>query len=188
MGKFDKYKVDLKGISSVSYEVKYLLDNQFFADIDAPEVTKGNVNVELNVRKLAGESFELNFQIEGVVLIPCDRCLDDMEQQISTVEKLKVKLGADYAEDGDWVIIPEDEGEINVAWFVYEFIALSIPMKHVHAPGKCNKGMYGKLSQHLCVSVDEEAEESSFGGDAEYSTSSEIDPRWNELKKILDNN
>ena len=40
---------------------------------------------------------------------------------------------------------------INIAWFLYEFIALNIPMKHVHAPGKCNKGMVGKLSKHCLL-------------------------------------
>lgn len=37
------------------------------------------------------------------------------------------------------VIVPEEDGYINVAWFMYEFIALSIPMKHVHAPGNVIK-------------------------------------------------
>ncbi len=53
-----------------------------------------------------------------------------------------VKFGHEYAEEGDnLIVIPEEEGEINVAWFMYEFVALSIPMKHVHAPGKCNKAL-----------------------------------------------
>ena len=61
-----------------------------------------------------------------------------------------VKFGHEYAEEGDnLIVIPEEEGEINVAWFMYEFIALSVPMKHVHAPGKCNKAMTGKLNKHL---------------------------------------
>ena len=42
---------------------------------------------------------------------------------------------SEYAEEGDnLIVIPEEEGEINVAWFMYEFVALAIPMKHVHAP------------------------------------------------------
>jgi uncharacterized metal-binding protein YceD (DUF177 family) len=110
-----------------------------------------------------------------------------MEQPIETDDRLKVKLGAEYSEIDDMVVIPEEEGYINVAWFIYEFIALSIPMKHVHAPGKCNKDMVNKLSKHLRVSADDEEDEFDSIVDTD-DRPQEIDPRWNELKKILDNN
>ena len=109
------------------------------------------------------------------------------EQPIETEDRLKVKLGSEYSEVDDMVIVPEEEGYINVAWFIYEFIALSIPMKHVHAPGKCNKDMVNKLSKHLRVSGDEEEDDDDFLVEPT-DEPQEIDPRWNELKKILDNN
>ena len=167
-------------------EYEYQLDNQFFADLDAPEVQKGLVNVSLKVRKTSG-IYELCFHSEGKVIVTCDRCLDEMEQLIETDDKLKVKLGADFSEIDDIVIVPEEDGYINVAWFIYEFIALSIPMKHVHAPGKCNKEMVNKLSKHLRTVKDEEDDDFEDMEEAEEEPR-EIDPRWNELKKILDNN
>ena len=193
MGKFGKYRIDLKGMQNSVSNYDYELDNHFFADIDSPEVTKGNVHASLEVRKLSGDNaFELNFSMTGSVVIPCDRCLDDMEQDIVASDKLMVKFGVDYAEDGDWVVVPEEEGDINVAWFMYEFIALAIPMKHVHAPGKCNKAMAGKLNKHLRVVADEDDMADMEMGIEEdvdlESTSQNSDPRWNELKKILNNN
>ena len=167
-------------------EYEFQLDNQFFADLDAPEVQKGLVNVSLKVRKTSG-IYELCFHSEGKVIVTCDRCLDEMEQLIETDDKLKVKLGADFSEIDDIVIVPEEDGYINVAWFIYEFIALSIPMKHVHAPGKCNKEMVDKLSKHLRTVKDEEDDDFEDMEEAE-DEPREIDPRWNELKKILDNN
>ena len=167
-------------------EYKYQLDNQFFLDLDAPEVQKGQVNVTLKVRKTSGV-YQLNFHTEGKVVVICDRCLDEMEQTIESDDRLKVKLGGEYDETDDLVIVPEEDGYINVAWFVYEFIALSIPMKHVHAPGKCNKDMVNKLSKHLRVSGDEEEDDDDFLVESA-DEPQEIDPRWNELKKILDNN
>ena len=162
MGKFDKYKIDLKGMQADSCKYEFVLDNLFFANIDGPEVQKGKVNVTLVVKKTS-RAFEFNFQTEGMVWVPCDRC-------------------------------PEEEGEINVAWFMYEFVALAIPMKHVHAPGKCNKAVSSKLHKHLRTKADEDdAEDEIFieGEDAMPESDAEetqIDPRWNELKKILDNN
>ena len=173
MGKFDKYKIDLKGMQADSCKYEFLLDNLFFAHIDGPEVQKGKVNVELTVKKTS-RAFELSFQTEGIVWVPCDRCLDEMEQPVTSSDKLMVKFGHEYAEEGDnLIVIPEEEGEINVAWFMYEFIVTS------------------KLNKHLRTSGDDDAEESFGAGEdivVEDEAEEQIDPRWNELKKILDNN
>lgn len=192
MGKFDKYNIDLKSMQADSAKYEFVLDNLYFANIDGPEVQKGKVNVELSVKRSL-HAFELDFQINGVVFVPCDRCLDDVELPVNSSDKLLVKFGREYAEEGDnLIIIPEEEGVINVAWFMYEFISLAIPMKHVHAPGKCNKAMTSKLSKHLRVDA-EMGDDDFFDAEIDDNTSEEdleekIDPRWNELKKILDNN
>ena len=167
MGKFKLYNVDLKNLSPGVHEFEYLLENKFFVDIDGTEVQKGKVKVHLTVKR-SSMMFEMNFQIEGVVVVPCDRCLDDMEIPIDTHNRLVVKFGKEYAEESDEVVvIPEEEGAINLAWFLYEFIALAVPMKHVHAPGKCNKAMSSKLKKHTARSSDETEDdfEDDMGGD-----------------------
>ena len=171
-------------------DFEYVLDNEFFKNIEGEDVQKGKVKVKLTVKRTAA-SFELDFDLEGVIQIPCDRCLDDMDHEVKTQETLYVKFGSSFAEEGDIVVVPEEDGYINIAWFLYEFIALNIPMKHVHAPGKCNKGMVGKLSKHLRISADDEDDDDIAVELPEGDISEgpqEIDPRWNELKKILDNN
>ncbi len=193
MGKFDKYKIDLKGIQAAAATYDYLLDSVFFADIDGPEVQKGRVQVHVIVKKTS-HTYELTFQTEGIVWVPCDRCLDEIELPVSSTDTLIVKFGSEYAEEGEnMIVIPAEEGEINVAWFMYEFIALSLPMKHVHGPGKCNKSMTGKLNKHLRTSSEDQ--EDSFGSDEsilmeddQQDGGDKTDPRWNELKKLLDNN
>ena len=193
MGKFDKYKIDLKGLQTGSCKYEFVLDNLYFANIDAPEIQRGKVDVLLTVKKTA-QAFELTFQTDGVVMVACDRCLDDMEQSITSTDKLFVKFGAEYAEEEDnLIVIPEEDGGINVAWFMYEFVALAIPIKHVHPAGKCNKAMVTKLKKHLCSSVEEKDEimndedlvpDSAGMQDEEI----DIDPRWSKLKNLLDNN
>jgi len=58
LGKFDKYKIDLKGMQADSCKYEFVLDNLFFANIDGPEVQKGKVNVTLVVKKTS-RAFEL---------------------------------------------------------------------------------------------------------------------------------
>ena len=61
-------------------------------DIDGTEVQKGKVKVHLTVKR-SSMMFEMNFQIEGVVVVPCDRCLDDMEIPIDTQSSGKIRQG-----------------------------------------------------------------------------------------------
>lgn len=179
-------------------EYKYVLNNDFFTDIEAPDIEKGNLNVSLSVEKAAG-AFVLDFVIEGEVTVTCDRCLDEMQVPVYTEESMKVKLGPEYCDDDEIVIIPENEGIINVAWNIYEFTMLSLPMKHVHKDGECNREMLDTLSPLLRTDAqDDDYEDDEFQNDMDVEdsedgadsseTERETDPRWDALKKILNNN
>ena len=191
MGKFDAYRVDFRSITQAEVRMcEYLLDNKFFIDIDGPEVQKGKVYVSLKIlHKIA--SFELLFHITGSVYVSCDHCLDDMEMPVETNSRLIVKLGKEYAEESDEVlVISEDDGTLNLAWFLYEFVALAIPMKHMHPPGKCNRTMISKLKKHLTKQPDN-MDMDNFGGDDDMaltnnsSEMSQLDPRWDALKDLM---
>jgi len=191
LGRFDLYKVDLKSMRQDIEKYEYLLDNQFFTNIDGEDIQKGKVRTNLTVSKKAGV-FNLAFTFNGTVVVPCDRCLDDMDLPVETTAHLVVKFGKDYSEESDEiVIIPEAEGIINLAWFLYEFIALAVPIKHVHAPGKCNKQMTSKLKKHLAKSDDDE--DQSFDSDDsddsgsitdDESEEEKTDPRWEALRGL----
>ncbi|MDR0973235.1 MAG: DUF177 domain-containing protein [Prevotellaceae bacterium] len=191
MGKFDKYKIELRDMQETTADADFLLDNLFFAQIEGEEVQRGKVHVKLRVKK-AIHACELNFQIEGVVQVPCDRCLDYMDVPVATNEKILVKLGKTYGEEGSLIVVPESDGYINVAWLLYEFVSLAIPMKHVHSPGKCNKSMTGKLKKHLRGGDDDESSEDMEDLDFDRSGDSMdepvTDPRWDSLKDIYNNN
>lgn len=200
LGKFDIYKIPLKTLAVGSHAFEYVLDTEYFKKIDGQEVQKGKVTAKVVVKNGGTGVYELNFQLDGVIQVPCDRCLDDIDLPVVCKNRLIAKLGVVYAEEGDDIIvIPETEGEINVAWFLYEFIALSIPLKHIHAPGKCNRMMSTKLRRHLTKGLEDDAddvlnvelEEVGPVVDFEDTDSNDVqqtDPRWDELKKIIDNN
>ena len=172
---------------------EYLLDNQFFANIGGEDIQKGKINTMLTISK-KGNGFDLSFTFNGTVIVPCDRCLDDMDLPIETTAHLIVKFGKDYSEESDEiVIIPEAEGIINLAWFLYEFAALAIPIKHVHAPGKCNKQMTSKLKKHSAKSDDDEQSFDSDNADDIIITDDDSDdeersdPRWDTLRGLKGN-
>ncbi len=193
MAKFSLYNIPLKNLSPGVHTYEYELDRKFFEAIDGDEVRKGDVSVILNVRKTSS-TFEFNFEIEGVIKVPCTRCLDDMDLGVDTKSRLIVKFGSEYSEESDEiVIIPEDEGEINIAWFLYEFIALTIPIKHTHPPGECNRVVSSKYNKHRAVSADDDEDDSdefiSEDSETQEEDTPQNDPRWDALRGLeLDDN
>jgi len=183
MSKFSVYKISLKNLSQGTHTFEYELDNKFFQAIDGDEVKKGNVKAIVTVKRTSS-TFELNFDLSGVVDVPCSRCLDNLKQEVETNNRLIVKFGAEYSEESDEIlVIPENEGEINIAWYLYEYIVLSLPIKHVHLLGECNKAVSTKLRKHRAISADDE-EEDDDEFFVEEPTSPESDPRWDALKGL----
>ena len=192
MSKFELYNVVLKDINNETRLIEFELDEAYFKKIDSPEVQKGNVKAKISVQKKL-TTFELQFLLDGSITIPCDRCLDDMVQPIHYKEKLQVKFGDKFAEEDEIVIVPELEGAINVAWFLYEFIVLNIPMKHVHVTGECNKTMVVKLKKHIARQKDDSDDGDSsaleFDEDDDFTPDEvQTDPRWDNLQNITENN
>ncbi|MEE3414121.1 YceD family protein [Segatella bryantii] len=170
MCSLESFKIDLKALPQGITEMQLKLDDGYFLAIEASDIHRGDLVCTLSIQRV-DDFFKLNFHIEGLVHIPCDLCLDDMEQSIDTDNKLVVKFGEDYSEEDDLVTVAEDEGILDVSWFIYEFIVLDIPIKHVHTPGNCNSAMIRLLEEHSAVRSGEEEE-------------STVDPRWEALKNL----
>jgi uncharacterized metal-binding protein YceD (DUF177 family) len=192
MSKFELYNIVLKDLNAETRTYEFDLDEVYFKKIDSPEVQKGNVKAKVSVLKKFS-TFELAFALDGTILIPCDRCLDEMEQTIHYKEKLQVKFGDKFDEIDEIVIVPESDGGINIAWFLYEFIVLNIPIKHVHATGECNKTMVTKLKKHITRQKGDDDDEDTaaieFDDDDDFTPDEiQTDPRWDGLQNISENN
>ena len=95
-----------------------------------------------------------------------------MDQPVETDTRLTVKFGCEYSEEGDIIVMEENEGILDLTWIIYESVALAIPIRHVHAPGKCNTAMTEVLEE---LSADRSSDEES---------DQLVDPRWSELLKL----
>ena len=171
MSKLEQFNVDLKALSQGDNILSFVLDDAFFEAIEAPTVCRGRLQTTLTIHRTE-DYFDLDFHTEGLVTVACDRCLDDLEQPISADDHLVAKFGTAYSEDDELVIVAENEGMLDVSWFIYQFVELSIPLRHVHAPGKCNPAMMKALEEHSAARSGVESVESS------------VDSRWAVLEKL----
>ena len=171
MNSLELLKIDLKGLTDEETSLAFDLDDTYFEALDGADVKRGSLHVSVSIRKATG-FFELQFHTVGTVVVPCDRCLDDMDQPVETSNRLVVKFGSEYSEEDDVIVLPENEGILDMSWLIYEFVALVIPIRHVHAPGKCNPAMTKALEE---LSADRSSDEES---------SQAVDPRWEKLKNL----
>ncbi len=98
MCNIESFKIDLKALPQGVSTLEFKLDDAYFKAIDAPDVQSGELLSSLSISR-TDDFFELNFHTEGIVHIPCDICLDDMEQSIETDDRLVVRFGEDYSEE-----------------------------------------------------------------------------------------
>lgn len=174
-------------------QFEYTLDSEFFRNMESEDILRGNVKIDLSVNCKA-DYYELDFTLKGVIYIPCDRCLDEMEHEVDTTYHLCVKYGDSYNDENDeLLIIPENDAYLNISYMVYDTVALTIPLKHVHPVGKCNKGMTQHLKLHATGRADDDMEDFELDDEPgdnsdERNNNTQIDPRWEALRKLTENN
>ena len=188
----DTYKIDLLSSRLEGGSFEYEIGDGFFAKLDGL-IQRGKIHTEVRCLS-AGTVFKFQIHSVGTVVVPCDRCLSDLELRIETTDVLNVKLGDEYADEGDCVVVPESDGYLDLSQFIYEFIVLSMPMTCCHEPGKCDDAMMQTLSLHQATrSGEEEDEEFSSereSADAQLDMSEDedsvepVDSRWEALKKL----
>ncbi len=197
MGKFSAYKLPLKSLPEGEHDFDYKLGKQFFEDMENADVRDADLDVHVKVVHKS-DLYELTFNITGEITLICDRCLDDLPWPVDTSYHIFVKYGADYNDDSDELLeIPESDQTLNVAYMIHDTVALTIPIKHVHPLGKCNRAMSALLKKHRAPgSMSADADEQDLmddilddvDDDCSADDDAPADPRWNELKKLNDIN
>lgn len=184
MGWKTKYNIEFKGLKEGLHDYEFEADRRFFEHFDEGLVETGEVQIKVQLEKRSS-FLKLNFDFSGWVELICDRCLEPYQQDIELATDIFVKFGEeDEFDEGDNVIwvLPE-EHVINLTQVMYEYIVLSIPMKHVHpnpsadgGENSCDPEMLKKLKTYLLHETEEEQDEK------------EIDPRWAALRNLKNNN
>ena len=73
--------------------------------------------------------------------------------------------------DDDFIILAQDDDYLDLSEPLYEVYMLNYPLRVVHPEGECNEEMEHVLEE---LTMEEENEK--------------IDPRWDELRKLINNN
>lgn len=141
MKRHREFQIAWLGLKEGISEFEFDLNDQILNDLgyELEDIKGLNVTVHLKFDKHSS-FFILDFDVNGVVQVPCDRCGDDFELKLWDEFNLIVKLTdseeeaerQNESEDPDVVFVSRTESVINVFEWIYDFVMLSIPFQHVH--------------------------------------------------------
>jgi len=133
-----EFEIAWQGLKPGPHTYVYDIDDRFMQEREAgDEFSNWNARITLGFDKHEN-FFMLHFDIDGKVMVPCDRCGDDLELKLWDEFDLLIKLTGgddeDMPEDEDDVaFIPQSETVIDISAWLYEFLMLSVPLQHIHA-------------------------------------------------------
>lgn len=138
------------------HEQDFVIDTEFFKNMENPDILSADIKVHMDLVK-KHDVYDCTFHCQGTLQIPCDRCLDPMEHEVDAEYHVVVKYGEDFDDGADnLLVIPFGTPSLNVAYMLSDTIVLTIPLRHVHPMGKCNRAMASVLSKHRSGGGDEE--------------------------------
>lgn len=168
------YHLEIKSLSLGKDYFDFNLDDKFFVESGFPFEIRGDISARVDVNKQNANT-ELKVSLKGKILVPCDRCLNDMMLEVDSNQTMNLKLDTNNnLLNIDELELDYSEGVLNLVPLFNEEILINIPIKKVHKEGECNKEMldiFYKYSKRQDISRE----------------NSEIDPRWAALKNISDN-
>jgi uncharacterized protein len=169
------FQIPISGVKEGHHTFNFEIDNSFFESFEESEIREGSLHAITEVEK-SSSHIDIVIGISGKVRVSCDRCLELFDFPMECTNRLVIKFG-DERDDSDPEIItlPHDEHYLDLKQFFYEFIYLALPIQRVHpddSSGKstCNPFMINKLKEHLV------------------NSETKNDPRWEELKKLINDN
>lgn len=176
MKELKEFTIPFIGLKIGEHRFNFKIEKPFFEHFEYTEFNDASINLDvLLVKKATLLEFTLTFK--GTVNVNCDVSNEPYNQEIDGAYKFVVKFGDDYNdEDEDLLVLPHGSHEVNIQQFVYESIVLAMPIKKIH-PGVVDGTLQNDTLKKL--------EELSPKGKNENTDEKEIDPRWDELKKLL---
>jgi uncharacterized metal-binding protein YceD (DUF177 family) len=161
------YRVHIAGLSEKVHSLSFDIGEDFFERYGRELVPSGRLMaaVELDKRETL---MIARFRIRGSLRLVCDRTLEAYDYPVEIDRNVHFKFGEVYQEINDEIIVVrKDADTLDLGQFMYEFIALAVPMKKLHPRLAGAEG-------------DTEGVVYSTTADSAEGT----DPRWEILRKI----
>jgi uncharacterized metal-binding protein YceD (DUF177 family) len=172
----NEYLIPFIGLKIGKHQFEFDIEKTFFAHFEYDEFNDCSIKVSLILEKKSN-MLELYFKHKGTVNVLCDLTSESFDLPVKGKISLVVQFGDTFNDENEELLIfPHGEHQINVTQYIYEMIALSVPIKRVH-PGVKDGTLKSKALEKL--------EKLAVKKDKIVDKKEDIDPRWDKLKQLL---
>jgi uncharacterized protein len=162
------FSIDIVGLANKVHDFDFQINQLFFDRYGKELIEKGDLKAKVQLDKRE-TMIEARFNINGSIHLICDRSLDPYEQVLNMDKMVVFKYGHQEVELSDEIVlITRETPQIDLGQFIYEFIALEVPMKKLH-PRFQNENT---------------EDEFIYRSETEDKSENTTDPRWDALKKL----
>ncbi len=181
--------ISIQHLKNQIYEYKYQVSKDFLANF--PYSDMENVQLDTTIILEKSETLlRVKLHIEGNVTLLCDRSLDEFEYPISLDENMLYQ----FSEKTEWVednlmLLGYDTVEIDLSQLIYELVQVSVPLKKLHPRFENDVYEENADGEILIYSFSTDGiidDPETFSKNANIE-GEEIDNRWADLKKIMNN-
>ena len=173
----NEYLIPFIGLKPGKHQFEYTIRKKFFDEFGFDEFENCDIKVNVVLEKKS-TMLELHFKHQGTVNVPCDLTGEMFDLPIKGNLKLIVQFGDEFNNDNEeLLILPHGDHQIDLSQYIYEMIALSIPLKRIH-PGVTDGTLQSDALDKLNELQVNEVEKKEIKEE-------DIDPRWDKLKKLL---
>ena len=143
VGMSEKFIIPLNGLAAGENSFSWHAGKEFFEAFENAEILDADIDVSVKVEK-SGRYVGVDCEIDGCVIVACDRCLEDLEMPVGADIMLSVKFGDEESSEEhqegerEIVFIPEGDAEMDLSQIIYDYVCLALPMQRHHDEGECN--------------------------------------------------
>ena len=155
-------------------DLVFSLNDSFLKEMGSTEPMECEVKANVSIKR-AEHLLELACRFDGTVILTCDICLDPLRLPLKNEFGLLIRLSETEKYDDDEIVyITPLTIDYDLSQFLFDNLMLSIPPRKT-----CSMG--GKECNSLVLEKMEKLKH-------EHDDETEVDPRWEKLKDIINPN
>ena len=159
------FDIAFRGLALGQHEFQYDLDDTFFTLFEYSDYRGLRGTAELVMLK-SETVLDIELRFTGTIEVPCDIPNELYPPTLENSFAMQIKFGDEYNDENEeLLILPHGNYEFNAGQMIYELVVLSIPLK-----------LLGPNAGNGIEDLIEEEED---------ETEEKTDPRWDQLKNLL---
>ncbi len=175
MKEMKAYTIPFVGLKIGQHKYDFDLDKKFFEHFEYDEFHQADIKLEVVLDKKPN-MLEIELAFEGSVNVSCDRTNEPFDLPLKGDYHFVVKFGQERDDMQDeLLILPHGAYQVNIQQQIYESIVLALPSKKIH-PGIAEGTLKSEVLEQLEALKPQGEQQNNL---------EDVDPRWDDLKKLL---